>query len=140
MKNRRLMLILSLLNTIEYVWMWLNKQDSENVSGPKYVKILNTAKFWIWQGSQYASVRQRSKYIRICHERVLNICWVLNMPGFWILQSSAYSRVTQGFKCHNMAEYVWIEREYTWIFLNIRQQAGLWICIIHYLARVHSTC
>ena len=124
----------------ECAWICLHKQDYQYASGPKYVKILNVTKSWISEGSQYASVEQRSEYFRICLDRVLNICWVLNMPGFWILQSSAYLRVTQGFKCHNMAEYVWIERDYTWICLNIQQQAGLWICIIHYLARVHSTC
>ena len=50
---------------IEYAWMWLNKQDSEYAYGPKYANILNMAKFWTWQGSQYASVSQR-----------------LNMPAF----------------------------------------------------------
>ena len=39
----------------EYTWMGLNKQDSEYASGPKYAKILNMAKFWMWQSSQYAS-------------------------------------------------------------------------------------
>ena len=34
------------------------KQDSEYA--------LNMAKFWIWQGSQYASVTQRYEYVRIC--------------------------------------------------------------------------
>ena len=69
---------------IEYAWIWLNKQGSECASGLKYVKILNMAKFWMWQGSQYASVSQRSQYARICLDRVLNISRILNMPGSWI--------------------------------------------------------
>ena len=51
----------------EYAWMYLYKQDS------KYAKILNMVKFWIWQGSQYASVTQRSEYSIICLDWVLNI-------------------------------------------------------------------
>ena len=43
--------IISLLNMPEYVWMCLNKQDSEYASGPKYAKILNITAFWIWDGS-----------------------------------------------------------------------------------------
>ena len=42
--------------------MCLDKQDSEYALGPKYAKILNMASLGIWQGSQYASVRQRSEY------------------------------------------------------------------------------
>ena len=38
------------------------KQDSENALGPKCAKILNMAKLWICQGSQYVSVTQRSGY------------------------------------------------------------------------------
>ena len=49
----------------EYGWMFLNKQDSKYVLGPKYAKILNMAKFWIWQASQYANVTQCSGYTRI---------------------------------------------------------------------------
>ena len=45
--------------------MSLNKQDSEYTSGPKYAKILYFT--------------QRSEYVRICLDRVLNIPWVLNM-------------------------------------------------------------
>ena len=48
----------------EYAWVFLNKQDSE-YAYTKYAKILNLTKFWIWQGSQYASVLQRSEYARI---------------------------------------------------------------------------
>ena len=46
----------------EYAWVCLNKQNSEYASGPKYAKILNMTKFWLWQGSQYASVTQRPEY------------------------------------------------------------------------------
>ena len=57
----------------EYAWMCRYKKDSEYASGPKYAIILNMAKFWIWQGSQYANVTQRSEYARICLYRVLNV-------------------------------------------------------------------
>ena len=58
--------------------MCLFKQDSEYASGPKYAKILNMVKFCISR-SQYASVARRSKYARICLDRVLNISSDLNM-------------------------------------------------------------
>ena len=38
----------------EYAWMCLNKQDSENATGPKYDKILNMAKCLIWQCSLHS--------------------------------------------------------------------------------------
>ena len=45
--------------------------------------VLNMPKFWIWQGSQqYASVTERSEYVTICLDRVMNISQVLDMPGF----------------------------------------------------------
>ena len=74
------------------------KEDSEYASVPKCAKILNVAKFWMWEGSCYASITQRSEYVRICLDRVLNIFRVLNIPGFWKLWSSWYVRVTQGSK------------------------------------------
>ena len=47
-KKRKLMLSqLSLMNIVEYAWMWLNKQDSEYALGPKYAKILNMAEYSI---------------------------------------------------------------------------------------------
>ena len=49
----------------EYPWMSLYKQGSEYALGPKYAKILNMTKFWIWQGSEYARVTQGSKYATI---------------------------------------------------------------------------
>ena len=42
--------------------MYLYKHDSEYASSPEYYKILNAAKFWIWEGTQYASVTQLSEY------------------------------------------------------------------------------
>ena len=63
--------------------MCLYKQDSEYALGPKYAKILNMAKFWIWQASQRASVTQRSEYTRICLNKVLN------MAMFWISEQSS---------------------------------------------------
>ena len=62
--------------------MCLYKHYSEYASGPKYAKILNIAKLWIWQASQYASITQRSEYARIWLDRVFNISWVLHVPGF----------------------------------------------------------
>ena len=53
----------------EYPWISPNNQDSEYASDPIYTIVLNMAKFWIWQGSQYASVTQSSKYARICLHR-----------------------------------------------------------------------
>ena len=40
--------------------MCLYKQDSEYTLGPKYTKILSMAKFWIWQGDEFARVTQGS--------------------------------------------------------------------------------
>ena len=56
----------------EYAWMCLDKQDSEYALGPKYAKILNIGKFWIWQVLNMGALHS-----------------VLNMPGyvlteFWI--------------------------------------------------------
>ena len=85
----------------EYARICPNKQDSEYSSRPKYTKILNMAKFWIWQGSQYANVTERSEYYKIRLDRVLNIC-----------QNSEYARVTQGSKYARIWLNVWIKREY----------------------------
>ena len=65
----KVFLVLTII--IKYAWVCLNKQDSEFASGPKYVKILNMAKFWIWQRSQFSSVTQGSEYARIYLDRVL---------------------------------------------------------------------
>ena len=65
----KVFLVLTII--IKYAWVCLNKQDSEYASGPKYVKILNMAKFWIWQRSQFSSVTQGSEYARIYLDRVL---------------------------------------------------------------------
>ena len=62
--------------------MCLHKQDPRYASGPKYAKILNMAKFWMSQVSQYACVEQRSEYSRIFFDRVLNTYWILNMSEF----------------------------------------------------------
>ena len=64
----------------EYARMCLNKEDS-------IPWVLHMPKLWIWHGSQYASVTQRSEYARICLDRVLNISWFLNIPGLWICKS-----------------------------------------------------
>ena len=103
---------------IEYAWMWLNKQDSEYAYGPKYANILNMAKFWTWQGSQYASVSQRLNMPEnALLDRDLNIYRVLIMPVFWIWNSYTGFQI-----CHNMTEYVWIRLEYAWKYLNLRSE------------------
>ena len=58
------------------------KQDPEYASRPNYAKILKTTNFQIWQGSEYASVTQRSEYAKICLYRVLNIILAPNMSEF----------------------------------------------------------
>ena len=84
--------------------------------------VLNMSKFWIWQGSQYASVTQRSEYARIWLDRVLTISLVLNMLEFWIWQGSEYASVTQYSKYVtiwlNMSEKDVNIPEYTWIYKN----------------------
>ena len=77
----------------EFGWMCLCKYDSEYTSGLKYAKLLNVAKFWIWKGSQYASVTQRAGE---CFDKVLKISWVINMPGFSMCHRSEYAGVAQG--------------------------------------------
>ena len=52
------------MNVHEYAWLSRNKQDSEYALGPKYAKILNMAKFWTWQSTQYANITQRSEYVK----------------------------------------------------------------------------
>ena len=61
--------------------------DSEYAAGPKYATVLNMKKFWMWQGSQYASLTQRSDYVRICLDRVLNIPWLYRIDFFRNLKS-----------------------------------------------------
>ena len=94
----------------------LNKQDSEYASGAKYAKVLNMAKFWIWQDSQYVSITQCSDYARKCLDRVLNISWVLNMPGFQIWQGSEHAKLH---RVLNMPPYGWICQNRTLICLNM---------------------
>ena len=65
--------IITIIEYAWYAWMCPFEQDSEYALGPKYARILNTAKFWAWLGFQYASLTQRSKYGRISLDRVLNI-------------------------------------------------------------------
>ena len=103
----------------EYAWMCLYKQDSKYASCPKYAKILNMAKFWIWWGSQYASVTQRSEYARPCLDRVLNISYVLNMAGFWICRSYTAFLICQKWLtclnkrwiCLNLSEFTIIDMD-----------------------------
>ena len=80
--------------------MYLNKQNSEYASGPKYARILNMLKLWIWQCSKYGNVTQRSEYATTCLDKVLNISWV---------QDSAYARIH---RVLNMYEFVlkWLNR------------------------------
>ena len=88
-------------------------EDSRYASGHKYAKILNMAKLWISQSSQYETAKQHSEYYRICLGRVLNISCVPNVPRFWIWQASQYPRVAHGSKC----TAIWLNR--MWICLNM---------------------
>ena len=111
------MLQLPLSNIPEYAWICPYNQDSEYTLGPNYAKILNMAKFWIWQSSEYGRVL----YMRVLHsflnmpeyalsfEYILDFkhARILNMAGFWI------ARVTQSSK------YVLIRHEYAWLCLNL---------------------
>ena len=69
----------------EYVWMCLNKQDSEDASGPKYAKILSMAgfaickrytAFWICQSMPWLSSEYilSSKYTKILDMAGFSIC------------------------------------------------------------------
>ena len=101
------------MNMPEFGWMCLCKYDSEYTSGLKYAKLLNVAKFWIWKGSQYASVTQRAGE---CFDKVLKISWVawiLNVPLLWICRSCA------GFWALNMPQYDWTCLNRTWTCLNM---------------------
>ena len=89
--------------------MFLNKQDSE-YAYTECVKILNLTKFWIWQGSQYASVSQHFEYTRIF--LVLNISYfkyanILNMK---VTLVSEYATIWLNMSelGVNMPEDVWI--------------------------------
>ena len=98
----------------EYAWMCLNKQDSDYVSRPKYAKILNIPKFWIWTGFSICELYTAfwiyqnmtwqsfeyildSKYARILNMpvlyRVVNIpqydLICLNRTGIWLNMSES---------------------------------------------------
>ena len=105
----------SFLNISEYAWMCLNKQNFEYALGLKHVNILDVAMLWIWQCYQYARVTQRSEYVRICFDRVLNISWVLNMAGFWIWNMQELHRA------RNMSQHSLICLNRTWIYLNMSE-------------------
>ena len=89
---------------IEYAWMCLNKQDSEQP------QVLNMPKFWICQWSEHDRVLNRVL------DRVLNIFWVLNKLVFWIW------KITQGSKYAtiwlNMSEFDVNMPEHVWIYSN----------------------
>ena len=77
-----------------YVWMCLNKQDSEYASDPKYAKILNMAKFCIWQGSQYMSVTQwlHAIYCMI-HTQNCLLSKIQTYPGIFTSYSDIFSYI-----------------------------------------------
>ena len=62
--------------------MCLYKKDSEYALGSKYSKILNMAKFLIWQGSQYESVLNIPEYA-LTEFSILGCKYtrILNMAG-----------------------------------------------------------
>ena len=108
----------------EIAWMCLYKYDSEYTSGLKYAKLLNMAKFWIWKGSQYASVTQRAGK---CFDKVLlnflgcKYAWILNVSRLWICKSctgfwalnmpqSDWTCLHRRWTCQNMSEFTIIDR------------------------------
>ena len=91
---------------IEYAWIYLNVP-----------RVLNIPKFPIWEGFQYASVTQRSKYARICLDR-LNIFWVLNIPELQRWQVSEYTSLTEVFKYATMSG---IFKNRMWKCLNMSE-------------------
>ena len=94
--------------------MYLNKEDSEYGCGSKYAKILNMAKFWIWQCSQYASVTQRSECARIY------LAW----QSSEYISGSKYAstlNMKQLHKVLNMPQYGWICLNWTWICLKMSE-------------------
>ena len=102
---------------------------TEYVLGPNYTKILNMAKFWIWQGYQYSSIRLfwtcQKKMPRECSEYILGSKYVRiqNLAAFLIF------KITQGSKYPiiwlNMSEEVMNIPEYVWFFNNDRV---FWMC------------
>ena len=74
MKKKKINVIITII--VEYNSLCINmpkETGSEYASGPKYAKILNMAKFLIWQGSQYSSVKHRSEFAIICLDRFLGL-------------------------------------------------------------------
>ena len=115
MKKRKLMYYYLIITIImpEYAWVFLNKQDSE-YDYNKYAKILNLTKFWIWQGSQYATVSQRSEYARIflAWQSCEYISFLSIVPVFWICKLH---------RILNMPQYGWICLNWTWICLKMSE-------------------
>ena len=109
------------MNLLECAWMCLYKQDSEYFSGSKYAKILNMIEFWILQGSQYASVKQRSECAR------LYMFWqsyIRIYIGFLICQDSEYGRVLnmqELYRFLDIPQNGWICLNRTWICLNMSE-------------------
>ena len=95
---------------IEYVWIFLNKQGSQYGLDPKYAEILNVAKFWIWQGSQYVIAAfwicpnmswQSSEYISGS-----KYARILNMTGFWIPESyTGFKVLSMFYTIHSMRSF-----------------------------------
>ena len=99
-------------------------------------RVLNIPKFRIWEGPQYASVTQRSKYARICLDR-LNIFWVLNIPELQRWQVSEYTSLTEVFKYATMSEQDVNMPQYVWIYDN--KQGSKHLLYNTYIARGDST-
>ena len=86
--------------------------------------VLNVPKFLIWQSSEYGRVLNMRAFHNVLNmpEHALTKFWMYlgfqicqdsNITGFWICKC-----YTGFWICYNMAEYVWIGREYVWIYDN----------------------
>ena len=113
----------------DYVLVFLNKQDSRYAYVTKYVKTKILTKFWIWQGSQHASVSQRSECTWIFLAWQNSEC-ILGSKYATILNMKQLHRVL------SMPQYGLICLNWTWIYVKM---SGFMIinrlrnCIMQYL-------
>ena len=134
MKKRKLIYYyLIIIIIIEYTWIFLsvllNKENSGYTYGIKYAKILSLTKLWIWQGCQYASVSQRSKYARIF------FAW---QSSEYILGSkyASFLSMKQLHRVLNMPQYGWICMNWTWLCLCLKMSE---FTIINRLLNMYHT-
>ena len=96
----------------DYVLVFLNKQGSRYAYVTKYAKTKILTKFWIWQGSQHASVSQRSECTWIFLAWQNSEC-ILGSKYAIILNMKQLHRVL------SMPQYGLICLNWTWIYLKM---------------------